>query len=164
MAERLQLRLRPSRLLAAILGSAHAVAGAGLWLAPLPPACALAGSLALLAHLAWVLRRHALRRGAGALVELELVDDGAVFVSRRDGLRSVYRIAGSTFVSAPLVVLNLRPEAERWTRCVLIAADSVDADRFRRLRVWLAWRWRDGPQGTFLRTATWRRNDNAARR
>lgn len=144
MAERLSLRLGPSRLLAAMLGSAHVAAGAALWLAPVPVVDALACSVALSVHLAWIVRRHALRTEASALIELEVVDDGSVSVCTRAGLRRAYRVAGSSFVSPLLTVLNLRSEGGRWTHPVLIPADSLDADSFRRLRVWLRWRWRDG--------------------
>jgi toxin CptA len=144
MVERLSLHLGPSRLLAALLGSTHVLAAGALWLAPLPLAWVLAGSLALLAHLAWLVRLHAWRSDAGALIDLELLDDCSVSVRSRTGPWEPYRIAGSSFVSRPLVVLNLRSAVERRTRGVLIAADSLDADSFRRLRVWLRWRWRDG--------------------
>ncbi len=144
MVERLSLRLGPSRLLAGLLGSTHILAAGGLWLAPLPLAWALACSLALSAHLVWLVRLHAWRSGAGALIDLELLDDCSVLVCSRTGPRERYRIAASSFVSRPLVVLNLRSGVGRRTRRVLIAADSLDAESFRRLRVWLRWRWRDG--------------------
>jgi toxin CptA len=148
MVERLSLRLGPSRLLAAMLGGAHVVAAAALWLAPIPVVYALACSVALVVHLAWVVRRHALRTDAGALIELEVVDGGSVSVSTRAGVRRVYRVGGSSFVSPVLTVLNLRSETGRARHHVLVAADSVDANGFRRLRVWL--RWRSGEQDAGL--------------
>ena len=111
MAERLSLRLGSSRLLAAMLGGAHVVAAAALWLAPIPAVYALACSVALSFHLRWVVRRHALRTDAGALIELEVVDDGSVLVCTRAGRWLAYRVAGSSFVSPLLTVLNLRPES-----------------------------------------------------
>jgi toxin CptA len=146
MAERLSLSLGSSRLLTEILGGAHVLAAAALWLAPLPAGWALAGSLALSVHLAWVLRRHAWRNAAGALIELELLDDCSISARARAGMWEAYRVARSSFVSPLLTVLNLRPEAGGWSRPVLITADNADADSFRRLRVWLRWRCRDGAQ------------------
>jgi toxin CptA len=146
MAERLSLRLGSSRHLTQILGSAHVLAAAALWLAPLPAGLALAGSLALSVHLVWALRRHAWRSAAGSLIELELLDDCSISARSRAGIWEAYRVAGSSFVSPLLTVLNMRPEAGGWTRPVLIMADNVDADSFRRLRVWLRWRCRDGAQ------------------
>jgi len=141
MVERLSLRLGPSRLLAAVFAGAHVVAGAALWLAPVPVIYALVCSGALSIHLIWVVRRHALRSDARALIDLELTEDGSVSGRTRAGLRRAYRVAGSSFVSPFLTVLSLRSETAPWTRHVLIPADSVDADSFRRLRVWLRWRW-----------------------
>ena len=141
MVERLSLRLGPSRLLAAVFAGAHVVAGAAQWLAPVPVIYALVCSGALSIHLIWVVRRHALRSDARALIDLELTEDGSVSGRTRAGLRRAYRVAGSSFVSPFLTVLSLRSETAPWTRHVLIPADSVDADSFRRLRVWLRWRW-----------------------
>jgi toxin CptA len=143
MAEKLSLHLGPSRLLGVLLGSAHVLAAGAVWLAPLPVGCALAASGAFAAHLAWVLRRHAFRSDAGASIELELLDDCSVSVYSRAGVSRAYRIAGSSFVSPLLTVLNLRTGIGHGARTVLIASDSLDADSFRRLRVWLRWRWRD---------------------
>jgi toxin CptA len=150
MPERLSLRLGSSRLLAAMVGGAHVVAAAALWLAAVPVIYALACSMALSVHLAWVVRRDALRTDPHALIELDVVDDGSVSVGTRAGLRRAYRVGGSSFVSPLLAVLNLRPEGGRWEHHILIAADSVDAESFRRLRVWLRWRWRDGVQNAGL--------------
>jgi len=148
MVERLSLRLGPSRFLAAMLGGAHVVAAAALWLAPITMVYALACSVALAMHLAWVMRRHAFRTDASALIELEVVDDGSVSVRTRAGVRRVCRVAGSSFVSPVLTVLNLRSETGRATHHVLVAADSVDTNGFRQLRVWL--RWRGGEQNAGL--------------
>jgi toxin CptA len=129
-----------------MLGGAHVLAGAALWLAAVPVVYALACSVALSLHLAWVGRRDALRTDAHALIELDVLEDGLVSACTRAGVRCAYRVGGSSFVSPLLTVLNLRPEGGRWTRHILIAADSVDAESFRRLRVWLRWRWRAGVQ------------------
>ena len=85
MTERLSLRLRPSRALTWLLAGAHALAAAGLWLAPFAATWNLAGSLALAAHLFWVLRQHAWRNAAGSVVELELREDCSVAERSRAG-------------------------------------------------------------------------------
>ena len=143
MAERLSLRLGPSRILSAALGGAHILAAGALWAAPVAVAWALAGSLVVAVHLVWVLRHHAWRSARHALVEVEVRDDCTAAVRSQTGEWRTYRVAASTFVSAPLTVLNLRPEHGRGLLAVLITADNVDRDGFRRLRVWL--RWRCGP-------------------
>jgi toxin CptA len=148
--ERLSLHLSSSRLLATMLGGAHVLAAAAVWLAAAPVVYALACSVALSLHLAWVGRRDALRTDSHAMIELDVFDDGSVSACTRAGVRRAYRVVGSSFVSPLLTVLSLRPEAGGWTRHILIAADSVDAEGFRRLRVWLRWRWRDGVQNADL--------------
>ena len=144
MAERPVLLLGPSRLLAATLGGAHALSAAALWLTPLPFAWRLAGSLGLAGHLAWSLRRHAWRTAASSVVELELRDDRSISARSRAGDWVDYQVEVGSFVSPLLTVLRLRPKARRLVRSVLITPDSLDPDSFRRLRVWLRWRYR-GP-------------------
>ena len=140
MAERLSLRLGPSRTLTGLLGGAHTVAAGALWVTPVPEAWAFAGSFLLAVHLGWVLRHHAWRSARHALVELELGEDSSAAARSREGEWKAYRVAASSFVSARLTVVNLRPERGRGRRAVLITADNVDPDGFRRLRVWLRWR------------------------
>jgi toxin CptA len=140
MAERLSLRLRPSRALTWLLAGAHAMAATALWLAPFAAAWSLAGSVALATYLVWVLRQHAWRNAAGSVVELELRDDCSVSARSHAGRWTGYQVSGATFVSPLLTVLNLDAQAGWRGRSVLITPDSLDADSFRRLRVWLRWR------------------------
>jgi toxin CptA len=74
------------------------------------------------------------------VVELELYEDCTLSACTGDGRWLHYRIVGSSFLSRVLTVLNLRGESAWGVRSVLISADSVDPDAFRRLRVWLRWR------------------------
>jgi len=94
--------------------------------------------------LAWSLRRHAWRTAASSVVELELRDDRSISARSRAGDWVDYQVEVGSFVSPLLTVLRLRPKARRLVRSVLITPDSLDPDSFRRLRVWLRWRYR-GP-------------------
>jgi hypothetical protein len=127
-----------------MLGGAHLLVASAVWLAPVPLVWALGCSLAISAHWVWAVRLHAWRSSAGALIDLELLDDCSVSAGSRAGLWEGYRIAGSSFVSRPLIILNLRSGSGWRTRGVPVAFDSLDADSFRRLSVWLRWRWREG--------------------
>jgi toxin CptA len=140
MAERMSLRLRPSRALTWLFAGGHVLASAALWLAPFAAAWSLAGSLALAAHLVWVLRLHAWRNAAGSVVELELRENCSVSALSRAGGWMEYQVSRETFVSPLLTVLDVRAETGHRGRSVLITPDSLDADSFRRLRVWLRWR------------------------
>ena len=147
MAELLRVRIGSSRTLTGLLSGAHAVAAGALWAAPLPAAWALAGSAMLALHLGWVLRRHAWRSDPRALVDLELLEDCSAAARLRTGEWKTYRIAASSFVSARLTLISLRPEHGLGRRAVLITADNVDPDGFRQLRVWLRWRCGGGRRG-----------------
>jgi toxin CptA len=136
----LRLRLKRSKSLALLLCAVHALAGAALWASPLPALASVAGSALLALSAALSVRRHALRTTPGSVVELELYEDCTLSACTGDGRWLQYRIAGSSFCSRMLTVLNLRGESAWEVHSVLISADSVDPDAFRRLRVWLRWR------------------------
>jgi toxin CptA len=123
-----------------LLAGSHALAAGALWLAPLGATWIVAGNLALGGHFVWVLRQHAWRSAAGSVVELELREDCSVSARSRAGRWLGYQVSGASFVSPHLTVLNLRADARWRARSVLITPDSLDADSFRRLRVWLRWR------------------------
>ncbi len=136
----LRLQLRPSRRLAAVLAGVHGVAIAALWSLPVPSALLVAGSALLAASAACIVRTHALRTGVNATLELELYEDCTLSLRTGDERWLRYNIVGSSFVTRVLTVLNLRAEGAWRMRSVLISADCIDPDAFRRLRVWLNWR------------------------
>jgi toxin CptA len=74
------------------------------------------------------------------VVELELREDCSVSARSRAGRWTGYQVSGASFVSPLLTVLDLHADARWRGRSVLITQDSLDADSFRRLRVWLRWR------------------------
>jgi len=122
----------------------HALATVALLLTPGPFAWRLAGSLGLAGHLAWTLRRHAWRTTAGSIVELEMHEDCSISArSHAEGWVD-YEVEVGSFVSPLLTVLRLGRESRRLVCSVLIMPDSLDPDSFRRLRVWLRWRYRSG--------------------
>ena len=136
----LRLRLRSSPRLAAVLLAAHVAAAAALWASLLPVALSIAGSMAVAASAAWSMRGHAFRSAPSSVVELELYEDCTLSAGTVDGRWVRCRLIGSSFVSRVLTVLNLRSEDAWGVRSVLISADAVEPDAFRRLRVWLQWR------------------------
>jgi hypothetical protein len=79
------------------------------------------------------IRRHAGRRGPGALTGLEIDTDGDYFMRREAGDWLPCRYAES-FLSPWLVVVRLIPEGRRWPVSVLLAADAVPPEQFRELR------------------------------
>lgn len=131
------LILRPAPCFAAVLALAHAaVAGLlpvlPLWLAAvlLPLLCASAAYGILL---------HALRRMNRSVVELQFKDREQLAVILRDGRRVGGCLLGSSTVGTLLTVLNIQRGEDGSQLHVVVTADSLTPDEFRRLRMWLRW-------------------------
>ena len=144
MSDRLSIQLRSSVGLMLLMGVAHLLGLLGFWLAPLPWPVAGGATAMIGISLVRTLRRHALRVSADALVELELRDDGSAAARSRDGGWADYRVDGSSFVSSVLTIVNLRGRGGRRVHAVLVTRDNVETEAFRRLRVWLGWRFSAG--------------------
>lgn len=133
------LWLQSSRRLAAVLIAAHATVAGLLSLLPLP-AWALSGMVLLLtANAVHAVAHHALRHGRRAVTALDFSDREQVHVGWRDGSWRTGRILGTSTVGATLTVLNIALAGRRLPLHVVVPGDSLAADDFRRLRVWLRW-------------------------
>lgn len=136
------MTLRPSRRLAAILIVAHA-ATCGLLLAlSLPPWLTAAGGVMLLVSAFCVVHRYALLRGPGAILALAFSNRETVGLTLRDGSTLDGRVLGSSTVGTTLTILNIALAGKRLPVHVVLMGDSLAAEEFRRLRIWLRW----GPQ------------------
>jgi toxin CptA len=132
-----RVEFSPSYRLAVLLAVVHGAALLAL-LAVLPVwAGALAGAL-LLANLAYYLLRDALIRLGISCTGL-VADGEGVVMSLRNGDRVPCVIDKDSVVTPMLTVLNLRLRGQRGARSILILPDSLDAESFRELRVWLRW-------------------------
>lgn len=132
--------LAPSWRLAAILVLGHGgVAAIVLWL-EISFAWRIALIALLIVSLIHELRTTALRLGANAVNTLRIAADNTFSVQTRRGDWRTCEVLGSTYVTAFLTVLNLRLAGQRRMRSVVLMSDSMAADDFRRLRVWLRWR------------------------
>ena len=136
------LSLSPSYVLAAAIVGAHlCAAGAVLLVLPGWPGALLGCALAALGlAAAW---SRALLRSARSARGLRLEGDGVV-VELASG-ESRPALPGG-HVSRFLVCLALRNPPRR----VLVSADMLDAESFRRLRVWALWRKLPGVAGKQL--------------
>jgi hypothetical protein len=77
---------------------------------------------------------HVLRITKRAVKALRL-NDGNNLLLQTSGSRSWKAVAlKSSFVHPKLVLLRVRPDGERLSATVMITADAVDANAFRRLR------------------------------
>ena len=138
--ETLTIAIGPSRRLAGLLAGMHGFAAAMLWLAPLPHWLAALLMPAILGSAWHTLRRDAFRTLAYSLVALRLDADCRCEFQTRSGAWREAALLGSSFVAPHLTVLNLKPAGERLAKHLVILPDAVDAEDFRRLRVWLKWR------------------------
>jgi hypothetical protein len=86
--------------------------------------------------------QHGLRRLKHSVVALQIKPDNSVTIDLKDGRRQVVRVMPSTVVTPLLSVVHCRLQEAAWyypMRYVLIPADAVDAEDYRRLRVHLRW-------------------------
>ena len=131
--------LKPSRSLAALMGTAHSIAA--LSLIPLDLALTvklmIAGVIVVsFAHSVW---RRALLRGGQAIVAIEVLDREHARVQLRDGRICDARVLATTYVTAFLTVVNLHVSGCRRARHVLIVPDNMHSEEFRKMRVLLRW-------------------------
>ena len=131
---RLRLELAPSRGLASLLLALHAAAA--LCAAAVLPGVpgVLAATLFALAgaRSAW---RHALLRSPSSVRSLDL-DGAALQLRLASGASLVAEVAARRYVGRGLVMLAVRRPVRR---TILVTRDMLDADSFRRLRVWALW-------------------------
>jgi toxin CptA len=140
MQSPLRLKLRPSRRLSVLLFSLHAAALGALWPLTFPLWVRLAIAAALAASLVRALRHGALLRSPDAVVEVDARDDGHLGLVQRDGVCVDAEVLPATAVYGWAVLLRVRVAGERRARSIVVLADSVDAESFRRLRIWLRWK------------------------
>jgi toxin CptA len=135
----LKLSIKRSRYLVWLLLLAHAGAMALLWPLAMPAWGKTMIILAVIASLMFFLGHVALLSAPEAVIAVEIRESGEITVkNRRDEWREC-RLSGDSFVSAWLTIMVLAQEGRRIARYVVITPDNVDAEDFRRLRVWLRW-------------------------
>lgn len=99
---------------------------------------------ALAASLVFNVRKSALLRAADTVIGLEITSDDKLSIQTRRSGWTECEVLGSTYVISFLAILNLkRTDSGRITHAVILP-DSLDAEDFRKLRVWL--RWKRDPQ------------------
>ncbi|BAN35214.1 hypothetical protein SCD_n01388 [Sulfuricella denitrificans skB26] len=138
--ETLTIEVGPSRRLAGLLAGMHGFAAAVFWLAPLPLWLAVSLMSVLLGSAWHTLRRDGFRTLQHSLVALRLDADCRCEFQTRTGAWHEAALLGSSFVAPYLTVLNLKPASGRLVKHLVILPDAVNAEDFRRLRVWLKWR------------------------
>lgn len=138
--ETLTIEVGPSRRLAGLLLGMHGFAAAMLGLAPLPHWLAALLMPVLLGSAWHTLRRDGFRKVRHSLVAVRLDAECNCEFQTRAGAWQEAVLLGSSFVAPYLTVLNLKPAGGRLVKHLVILPDAVNAEDFRRLRVWLKWR------------------------
>ncbi len=136
----LRISVGPSHLLAAIMVVAHAAAIALVLSVDLPLWMILGATALLCVQATIVVWRQALLRGQGAATAIEITSDHKLNLETRAGGWREYDVLGSTYVTPCLTILNLREPGNRRTRRIALLPDSLHAEDFRKLRVWLRWK------------------------
>ena len=140
----LSIQRKPSYWLAIILSLAHLAAAVILWTLVLSLGIKLTVTVALIISLIYYLRQDALLTANSAVIAFELSDEMQCTLTTRSGESIVCSILSSTFVAPYLTVLNLKPAEKLFMFSVVILPDSINAEEFRQLRVWLRWKWKNG--------------------
>lgn len=135
----LDVELLPSRILAAVLVTAHVAALIVLWPLEIDALWKTPAAIVILVSAQRAVLCDALRIGADAVVHLEFDDADGCVLAYRDGVRIDARIRPDTFVTGFGVVLRLRFPGSWWSSRVVVLRDACDARSFRRMRVWLRW-------------------------
>ena len=136
----MKITLRPSRILTAILVLAHGAAIAMVALAGMPFWLELIAIAALVASLVFDVRQTALLHAPDAVITLEIASDDKLSIQTRRSEWIECEVLDSTYVTSFLTILNLKGiDSGRNTRAVILP-DSLDAEDFRKLRVWLRWK------------------------
>ncbi|WP_074927008.1 protein YgfX [Nitrosomonas eutropha] len=139
----LSIQLQPSRQLAMLLSLAHCTAAGVFWPLALPVVVKIMITLLLAGSLYYYLQRYARLAFPQSIMTLHLTGRNHCKIETCAGKSINTVIDASTFVAPYMTVLCLKMEQTYRYRTVVILPDSIDADSFRRLRVWLKWKWRD---------------------
>jgi toxin CptA len=140
----LSVHRKPSYRLAAILSIAHLATSGLLGLLALPLSIRVIIVAILIISLIHYLRQDALLIASNAVVAFVLSDEMQCTVTTYSGKSMIYAVMSSTFVTPYLTVLSLKSTEKFFAHSVVILPDSIDAEEFRQLRVWLRWRRRQG--------------------
>ncbi len=133
-----QFKFQPSRYLASLLIAAHGVTLAALLPLALPIWAKAALASLMLFSMVYHLRRDAWLSAPSSGIALNLEGDQIVLTTR-GGEQLAGQILRDSLVTPFFAVLNILPQGARLARSVIVLPDSLDAESFRQLRVWLKW-------------------------
>lgn len=133
-----QFKLQPSRYLAAVLVAAHGAALALLFPLVLPLWAKAALAMVIIFSLVYHLRRDAWLSSKISAMTL-ILEKESIVLELRGGDQLAGQVLRDSLVTPYITVLNILPQGARLAHSVVILPDSLDAESFRQLRVWLKW-------------------------
>lgn len=133
-----QFNLQPSKYLAAALLLSHGAALVVLGVLAMPLWLKALLILLVLASLFYHMRQEAWLSAGSSNRQLVLEGDQLLLIGC-NGDQMHVRILADSLVTPFLTVLVVLPHGANFTRSIVIMPDSLDAESFRRLRVWLRW-------------------------
>jgi toxin CptA len=135
--EFIDVPIRASRILAAILISMHATALIAVSVLPVLLWIRVTGDVLLLVSAALMVRRYAFVKGPQACSRLRISQDGNCKLELAADRVATGRLQSGWLASPLLVVAQVRCSGERLARKIVLLPDSSDADTLRRLRIFL---------------------------
>ena len=127
-------------MLASILALAHGAAVAVVLLVNIPWWLQGAAAACLILNLFVVVRGQALLLGPESVVAIEIHSDNTFSGQSRSGKWTEYAVMGNSYVAPYLTVINLQHSRSDAKKRITILPDTMDAEDFRKLRVWLRWK------------------------
>ena len=121
-----------------LLLSVYSLAILIVYLLPIAEWASVVLVILLVCALLYYLRRDAWLSLPSSPVAVRIADNEIILLAR-DGTELGGSLQGNSVVTPMLTVLNILPKGAKRTRSVVIFPDSLDAGRFRALRVLLLW-------------------------
>lgn len=131
-------KLHPSRIFSALLFSVYSLAILIVLILPIADWARAALVVLLLCALVYYLRRNAWLSLPSSPVAIRIAGKDIALLGR-DGSELTGQVWADSVVTPMLTILNILPQGKRNMRSVVIFPDSMDAERFRELRVLLKW-------------------------
>jgi toxin CptA len=131
-------RFYPSLIFSTLLSCAYALALLIVLLMPLEVWIKVALAILLLFMLQYYLRYNGLLLASASIVAMYL-EGGDIFLILKDGKALSGKILPDSLVTPLLTILNVQLNGNKEVRSVAVYPDSLDAERFRELRVLLRW-------------------------
>ena len=131
-------KLHPSRIFSALLFSVYSLAILIVLILPIADWGRAALVVLLLCALVYYLRRNAWLSLPSSPVAIRIAGKDITLLVR-DGSELTGQVGSDSVVTPMLTILNILPQGKRIVRSVVIFPDSMDAERFRELRVLLKW-------------------------